>query len=569
MKKILKLYILIGIHSVLSQNSLNKLDYNTLRLKFYNSKNDNERLLIAQTYLDNAILENNAVRTGKGFYLFAKFYSEKGELVKANSYYDKVIRFTINSKDSLLPSLAYFDKGYNFYKREKIKKTLENLILAEKYASKNNNVSLYYGIKQFMAVIKTNDLGEVEEALEDFNKCLSYFKLNIKNNEYMYVGLLLNKSDAFVKLNKSDSANYFNKLGFKESIKYNFLDYKVLFSIVEGSNLVNNRKYNIALDSINSSIKILKENNFNNKLSTAYFIKGKCYKQLNNEYEAVKYFLKVDSLYNKNEFITPEFIEGYQYLINFYKSKGDKSNQIKFLEINNKIEKEFKAKYQDVYKRIKEKYEIPNLMRKKESEINTFKIIIILLGILVFILLVFGLKNYFDKKKNKKKFLEVIQQSFNWQKYPLQLQSGLIIDTKHEIIDNKPLFSEEIRNEKSKDINADIIGLILESLSKFEREKKFLVKSITAQSLAESFNTNSKYITNIINDYKGKRVNDYVNDLRIEYAVLMLQNDSKLRNYNLESLADEFGFNSFNSFNSAFIKKTGIKPSFFIKNINT
>jgi AraC-like DNA-binding protein len=63
-------------------------------------------------------------------------------------------------------------------------------------------------------------------------------------------------------------------------------------------------------------------------------------------------------------------------------------------------------------------------------------------------------------------------------------------------------------------------------------------------------------------------VNEYINVLRIEYAILTLRNDKKTRKYSLEALANEFGFNNVESFNAAFYKKTGIKTSYFIKELD-
>ena len=55
--------------------------------------------------------------------------------------------------------------------------------------------------------------------------------------------------------------------------------------------------------------------------------------------------------------------------------------------------------------------------------------------------------------------------------------------------------------------------------------------------------------------------------MRIESAVENLKNDSKLRKYTIQALAIEFGFNSAESFSTAFHKKTGIKPAYFIKEL--
>ena len=51
-----------------------------------------------------------------------------------------------------------------------------------------------------------------------------------------------------------------------------------------------------------------------------------------------------------------------------------------------------------------------------------------------------------------------------------------------------------------------------------------------------------------------------------KYIWLFIQ--PKLRNYTIQYLADEFGFNSAESFSTAFYKKNKIKPIYFIKELD-
>lgn len=81
-------------------------------------------------------------------------------------------------------------------------------------------------------------------------------------------------------------------------------------------------------------------------------------------------------------------------------------------------------------------------------------------------------------------------------------------------------------------------------------------------------NTNSSYLSKVVNFYKHKNFASYINDLRIEYVVEQLKEDKKLRSYTIKSIADEVGFNNVESFTKAFYKKTGIRPSYYINNLN-
>jgi AraC-like DNA-binding protein len=48
---------------------------------------------------------------------------------------------------------------------------------------------------------------------------------------------------------------------------------------------------------------------------------------------------------------------------------------------------------------------------------------------------------------------------------------------------------------------------------------------------------------------------------------MTLKKDDKLTKYTIQALAQEFGFNSAESFSAAFYKKTEIKPTYFIKEL--
>ena len=108
---------------------------------------------------------------------------------------------------------------------------------------------------------------------------------------------------------------------------------------------------------------------------------------------------------------------------------------------------------------------------------------------------------------------------------------------------------------------------MLEKLALFEKDDAFLEKTITIQNTAVKLNTNTKYLSKVINENKGKTFVSYINDLRVEYAITQLQVQPKLRNFTIQALANEFGFNSAESFSSAFYKKHKIKPTYFIKEL--
>ncbi|PUU67598.1 hypothetical protein DBB36_23120 [Flavobacterium sp. WLB] len=129
------------------------------------------------------------------------------------------------------------------------------------------------------------------------------------------------------------------------------------------------------------------------------------------------------------------------------------------------------------------------------------------------------------------------------------------------------VFEENKSKTDTIGINEDIINQILKKLTDFETSKGFLDSNITIQTISESFDTNNKYVSKIVNIYKEKTFIQYINELRIEHALTCLKQDHKLRKYTIQALAIEFGFNNAESFSAAFHKKTGIKPTYFLKQL--
>jgi AraC-like DNA-binding protein len=109
---------------------------------------------------------------------------------------------------------------------------------------------------------------------------------------------------------------------------------------------------------------------------------------------------------------------------------------------------------------------------------------------------------------------------------------------------------------------------ILQALDHFEKKQLFLIKNITLSVLSKKIKTNPKYLSFIINEYKNKSFPQYINDLRIDYIVDVLHENKTYRKYSLKAIANEIGFGNTESFNSAFHKKLGLYPSYFIKKLN-
>ncbi len=117
---------------------------------------------------------------------------------------------------------------------------------------------------------------------------------------------------------------------------------------------------------------------------------------------------------------------------------------------------------------------------------------------------------------------------------------------------------------KNTSIPKETEALLLSKLEKFESGKKYLSKDISLAQMAAIFDTNTKYLSEVINKYKKKNFNAYINELRISYIVSKLKSDPKYLNYKVSYLAEECGFSSHSIFSAAFKSATGITPNVFI-----
>lgn len=106
---------------------------------------------------------------------------------------------------------------------------------------------------------------------------------------------------------------------------------------------------------------------------------------------------------------------------------------------------------------------------------------------------------------------------------------------------------------------------ILEKLRKFEESELFLDQQMRVATLAKHLDTNTRYLSSIINSAKDKSFNNYINSLRIHYILGKLDTDAQYLNYKVSYLAKESGFASQSSFTTAFKEVTGLTPSAYIK----
>ncbi len=487
------------------------------------------------------------------------------------TYLDSIISLTKFNSTREYPAYAYLKKAkFFFVEKRNVKKTLHNLDLARKYAKSKDNEILLYRIDYFIAVVRSEHLGEKERALKIYKKCANFFSKCIEeDHEFRYLHTLHAISEIYIYLKKYDSATYYNRLGYTKALKSS--DPKIIgtlayFTISEGINAHERKKYSVAIDSIHKALpKIL---SINDKLNIVegYFYLGKSYYALRDTEKSIYYFKKTDSILETlNAPPRYEHLKTYEVLKVYYKEKGDLQNQIKYLDKLNSFLDHYANDKIFIGKKIRENYDVPVLLEEQEELIkklnkssDTYIYSILLLTLFLLILGSLFVYQYIKRRVYRSRFEKLMEAQV--------LEKDIGVKTQQVDID--VIIDVKEQPEKVLKVPEKHVIYILEKLEVFEKNKEFLTSGISAQSLADDMETNVKYLSRVINYHKNKTFNHYLNELRVQYAVEELKSNTILRKYTIKAIALEMGYKSSETFSNAFYKQLGIKPSYFIKNLN-
>ena len=539
------------------EQNLERKSFEELKKMFFQNENNIKYQKKVSDYLiSNSKRDKNQSNLARSYYYKTLIKNKDLKLI----YLDSIINNTNPPiEDKHFPMTAYLEKGNYLMKIGDYNESVKTYLKGEQNAFKRNKKEYVYRIKLQLAILKSEKMGEVEEALQlykdyyEFCKSNQEFQNSFNNTEFIIFAL----ADAYKSLNQIDSSSYYNKLGYyyTKTNKNNL--YNALFTLNEGANQIKRQNYYATLDSVNKSIDVFKVNQDKANLMAAYYYKGKAYEGLNNKLKAVVYFKKVDSIFKSDNIMFPELSDGYQCLTEYYINQKKLDSSVFYLNRMKEVDSLLNINYKQITKSIHYNYDIPNVIKEKKEIIDTLenekraKNVILLVVLFSALLLAMLLFIQFKKNRVYKKRFDDLISSLEKENTNIEADSLLQINTSSEL-----------------NISNEIIENVLKQLKLFEERKEFLEQNITLQYLATLFETNSNYLSKIVNHYKGKSFIQYINELRIDYSINELKNNPTFRKYNISAIAEEVGFNTSESFSNAFYKKTGLKPSYFIKELS-
>lgn len=527
-------------------DSLQKRDYNYLDDKIYDLKKDSSKAAVYLfTYLHKAKNEKNWKEVINGYQNILHQSPDKFRLM----YADSMVYAAKKSEDNELIGSAYLSKGIVYYGLKQQNYALDNYIIANNYISKTNNNYLINKLKYNIAQIKYY-LGFYDEAISLLNECLAYFK---DSNARAYLNSLHSLGLCYNKIGNYGLCSSTNGVGLLECKRLNNKEMIPYFNHSEGINEYFKQNYASAISKIESSMEDLDENKDFANESVGNFYIGKSLWTLKKQDKALLYFKKVDQTFNKNGYLRPDLREVYELFITYYKTRDEPKIQLYYIDQLLKADGMLNETYKYLVGKIHKEYDTKILLAEREKINNELQerkyddLTLTGIILLLFLILVFLTYRHFENRAvYKKKFEQLI----------------LKINDEAK---NKP----KIRMEKKEilGINAEAVSIILKQLEKFETSQKFLDKDLSLAKLAVSFNSNTRYLSQIIAHYKDKGFVEYINDLKIDYIIVLLKNDKRIRNYTNKALAEEVGFTSTQRFANAFLARTEMPTAYFIEHI--
>lgn len=272
-----------------------------------------------------------------------------------------------------------------------------------------------------------------------------------------------------------------------------------------------NQQHSEAIESLESALKSIEEVGYETLKNSLYF-------DLSKNYLGIK-----DNI--KFEFYKNKYIESSNFLEN---QKKEARREI--VQLNTEIETEKNT----------------NLLNQKKT--NFYYLISISSVLLAFLLYLLVR----EVQKSKTLFKQIRFFRYLHHKQPL------VEEVKPKETSKKQLI---IPKEKEQEI--------LEKLERFEESKKYLDNNMSLATLAVKLDTNTKYLSEIINNYKGKNFNTYINELRIKHVIHLLSTDSSYLQYKISYIAEVGGFTSHSAFTNVFKSITGMSPNEYMQTLRT
>ncbi len=469
------------------------------------------------------------------------------EFISASKYADSAIILTKGTNGRKYSSAAHYSKAVLLYDNNFPEASLAEFIIAHDLARIANDHEDIVDCLNAISSLK-REYGQEGEAVILQRESLDYLRRHeseINSFNYTHLVTLDNISRCYLQVKELDSARVYTKLGMKAALFDNDIETFQKLNILNAQINYYDKNYIKARDTL---LKYVNGFQGTTRADILFYL-GMIEGTLGNGNSKKSYFEEFDQILFTNGLpLIDNAKEIYKYLLKTADINGNNALKKKYLE---------RLIYYD------------SLLTKTEKNIRN--VTLMHFDLPVQNLQQSTLKKEIDNKKNVVLFLYVISAllfvlifffHYRYKKEQKRLHRIMSVEV-------KPIkISQENFNSASIDIDQNIVSTTLEKLDMWEINKGFLHHDINQHSLAKELDTNSSYLSKIINTYKQQNFSNYIKDLRITYAINHIKkNPETIANKSTIQVAEHFGFNSLDVFVRALKAKIGITPAVFFRKI--
>lgn len=491
-----------------------------------------------------------------GLVIEADAHYDKKDFLKSEKMCNQILELVKDNYDLCILQLHIKTVGRLFWikkNQNKFGEAYQLLLIREKLGEYFDKNSLDYflnisRIKSDMALIKSS-LGLYDDAIIILKKNIFELKKNTPNvsepilKDFMILrsGYLNIIADSYLHLGQLDSARTYYKKAYTITQQFNppHEDSEPLYHFRLARVLIKEGKYNEALDMVN------KYSYKSETLTTTQdinFLKALIFHNVSENDSAKVYsyrfleYPKTTPSTQKNKIVVynilAEVYDNYTQTDSAYTYSRLATEELEKLNASTHAANRYHYLYD--FKKVNE---LNQSLIKKETEKRTRLIVLFTGTVLIVVLFVFFL--YKRGKKVYGQYLATVED------YGKKWMSP----------------------KKEYSIDARLEDKVMSGLETMEASRRFLDDNFNIYILAKELQTNTSYLSAIINQKKKRPFKQYIAELRINHLTELLKKETKFRKYTVKALAEEVGYTNPTSFARAFKKQTGKTPSEYISTL--
>lgn len=502
----------------------------------------------------------------------------------------------MNKSDKYLCAMACISAGEIYYEKENYSKAFELYFKGIRICEENDFGELLAQLYK--------DIGNIYSVFEDYQQAIDTYKKALEyarnyGNTTMEIKLLMNLAGICCYGNLTEDA----KMYYDEMMKFVGKDSLIEYFgyLNKALILTNEEKNDSAIICFEKSAEYANRVHLDAQyIASSYGELANLYEQIGRNDSALYYFHANAEFTEKNNLMYM-LIVNLKALSRLYEEKGDYKKSLhyknRYLIVSDSLlnMNEFNKmkNTQFVYEMDKNYQKIAYLtadQQHKEIQIKTQKRILIIVSVSLFIFIILLIVVYIQKGKlhhaykdlfsRNSEILQSEQQNKRLRiKYETRLaeerarhlqleQNTLKPDVKgmedlkkeeaEEAEETKLYSANKLTNEQKENLLRDITRIM-------EETEEFCDSEFSLERLASLIGSNSRYVSQIINETYNKNFRTFVNEYRIKEARIRLMNTAEYGNYTIKAIAESVGYKSHTNFIDIFKKITGITPSIYQK----